>query len=259
MDKLRKFFGKLFFGKRSIKTIFETYPAQVKESFYETMLDESGVEAVFKKYPAVANRYFFEGQSKPEGLENYTYAFCDSNGKKYYILNSDSLMHMTRKAQLDMALEEFHRRLTSAEIAMVADGLKKEINDIIGNKDPNITADILTRIYQYAEDLDRRERDFIHPVAYWNLVAMLYLREDENPKIFDEEVHKQKAEQFKKDAESGLSHFFFTTKLNGFIPGIGAFQDNLIQSLEAGKQALKKHTDLFRSLKSDESTSDTTT
>jgi hypothetical protein len=179
---------------------------------------ESRLRKLAKKHPQVFGRIVFENQSKGVAIDNYKFAFYDSNGIEYKEIATDDKMSLDRYGYLQLTVMELNRCMGGKEVTLIVEAIQKSITEITEAKDSKITTKQLHNIWEIGEEIKRRDKYFIQPDLYWDLVSHLYLRADEDPKLFNFQIHKEKQAQFRKDADTGLYDFFFLTRLSEFLP-----------------------------------------
>jgi hypothetical protein len=76
----------------------------------------------------------------------------------------------------------------------------------------------------------KRRAQYLYPGdILMDLIAALYVREDENPSDMDMDLHKWKVEQFKKDSKGGLKDFFYNAGLKKYLPYLEKHTEESIQ------------------------------
>ena len=151
----------------------------------------------------------FDEQSKPVNFDLLEAKFVDSNGKKYFKYKDDFDIPILRKGKLEQLLQELRSGISGDELGMFLDAMDKSLNK--GQADVAKIGFIIT------EMRDRKEL-LLHPDILFEMVTVLYIREDENPALIDEEIHVEKYNQFKKDSQGGLYDFFYGAGLKRYIP-----------------------------------------
>lgn len=165
-------------------------------------------------------------QMKPIGLDKWEKAFIDSNGLQYYKVSNSMDLPIERKGKLNtylmwlnMGLGNFivekkdGKEVQYLELDMILDAMEEALNK--GLKTKGQAALIGALIHEVRD----RKNMVIHTELLYNLLAVQWLREDEKPDVFDEEIHIEKIKQFKYEVSQSNSYFFFaTTLLNELLP-----------------------------------------
>jgi hypothetical protein len=178
----------------------------------------------------------FSEQSKKIGFEKLAFVFTDSNGKDYYRYTNDLEIPILRKGELERVLLEVESGLSGNELGRIIDAIDAAINekDKKGMMSPNIG-----KIGFLIQEIRNRKEILIHPELLFEAVAILYIREDEDPAIVDREILKEKIEQLKKDSVEGLYDFFYTSGLSTYIPFLEKSPEEWMEYYEAGKAKLE--------------------
>lgn len=155
-------------------------------------------------------KYYYLDQSKKKGFENMTKAFIDSNGRPYYVTINDFDTPHVRTLAIEKSIMRLRAGLSEEDNKLIRDTMKKALNS--GKKSD------LAMIGHCLIEMDKREESIIHPDILFDIAALKYIREDEDPAVIDSTIHNQKIEQFKKDSLGGLKDFFYNAGLNKFIP-----------------------------------------
>jgi hypothetical protein len=172
-------------------------------------------------------RFAFDSQAKPIDFENLEMKFIDSNGKKYYSFSNDDDIPLLRKGRLETHLKELQMGLSSGNIDEILNYMERALNK---GQSPDIA-----KIGHAIVEIRNRKNLLIHPEIMFNLVSVLYIREDETPGKIDEEIHAQKVDQFKKDSQGGLYDFFYNSGLSVYIPYIESLKNDWMEFWEAQK------------------------
>jgi hypothetical protein len=166
----------------------------------------------------------FSEQSKKVGFEKLAFVFTDSNGKDYYRYTND------------LEILEIESGLSGNELERIINAIDAAINekDKKGMMSPNIG-----KIGFLIQEIKNRKEILIHPELLFEAVAILYIREDEDPAIVDREILKEKIEQLKKDSVEGLYDFFYTSGLSTYIPFLEKSPEEWMGYYEEGKAKLE--------------------
>ena len=175
------------------------------------------IKLLFKLFKKQFLKFAFSHQSKPVNFDRLEYIFIDSNGFRYYKFTKDDDIPILRKGRLEQYLKELQLGLSSDNLESILSYMEKALDG--GNK-PSIA-----KIGHAIEEIRNRRQILLHPEIMFNMVASLYIREDENPARVDEEIHEDKVNQFKKDSAGGLYDFFYSAGLNAYIPYLEKLKD----------------------------------
>ena len=162
--------------------------------------------------------------------------FVDSNGKVHYVPRNDFDMPHERTKALEKSIMRLKAGLSEDDMDLILDAMEKALNS--GKKSE------LAVIGHCIIEIRKRKELLLHPDLLFDIAALRYIREDEDPSIIDIEKHKQKIEQFKKDSQGGLYDFFYKTGLTTFIPYLQKLEPDWEEYMTMSKikiQALQTH------------------
>lgn len=154
-------------------------------------------------------KYFRDGlikewvseSNKPTTHAMLEYAFTDMKGRKYYRYPKDMSMSLDRYSHLTKYLSYLSARLTPEQMDSIIDVALQIIQDGIG-KDKNAA-----RVAALLYELKDRDRLIVPSQLVYDILAVQYVREDEKPDEFDNEIHMDKVSTFMSDISK--SSFFF--------------------------------------------------
>jgi uncharacterized membrane protein len=199
------------------------------------------LKLLYRWYPESFHKLVFQSQSKPDSFDKLEFVFVDSNGKRYYRFMSDMEAPIPRYKAFEMKFKEFSAGVSRDTLTLIIDTMDaalKETDKKTGNMKPNIAM-----IGHLITELRNRKDNLIDPEIMMEMVAYLYVREDENPALIDEDIHAQKVKQFFKDSQSGLYDFFVKAGLNRYMPFLeqsGADWETIFSSMKAKVIALRE-------------------
>lgn len=203
-----------------------------------------------KKYRNLIHRLAFNNQSHPVDPVNLVEAFVDSQGRKYFKFKREIDAPYVRFAQLQEYLYQVERKLNKRELKMYTDACKHQIEKVLNNTShAEVMVRELARLSVLIEDMEILEEQILHPELMMDIVACLYIREDENPAEFNEKIHNQKVEQFKKDSQGGLYDFFYNAGLGKYFTGFELLKEDfesLYQYSQAKMETIQEKLSRFR-------------
>lgn len=147
-------------------------------------------------------------QSKPLDKKQLEKCFVDRNGKIYYRFPESVALPVERLGKLNQFIGWISAGLTASELNYFLDEIDKALNDGLANKDKKASARIGSLVTQIRE----RQNMVIHTELLYNFLAVQWVREDEAPDVYNNEIQMQKVEQFKKEVANSNSYFFFQQK-----------------------------------------------
>jgi hypothetical protein len=173
---------------------------------------------------------------RPGSLE---YAFTDKKGYRYYQYLALEELPYIRKGKLQEYLNLFSCALDRNELNALLGGIRATLLDAAeGKKRP---AECFSAVDKMCEEIERRQADIVHPELLLKIIALGYIREDEKPHEFSEQIEKEKMQAFKRDG--GLAGFFAQSSFRDLF----AFSDmsdeqlnELLMSSRARLEALNR-------------------
>lgn len=191
---------------------------------------------IYKLFKPFFLKHYFLDQSKKSGFENMEKVFIDSNGKAHYSPINDFDMPHERTKALEKSLMRLKAGLSEEDEDLILDTMEKALNS--GKKSE------LAVIGHCIIEMRKRKELILHPDILFDIAALRYIREDEDPSIIDSEKHKQKIEQFKKDSSGGLYDFFYKAGLSKYIPYLSKLESDWEEYMSLSKikvEALQNH------------------
>ena len=157
----------------------------------------------------------FNKQGKPIDKTKLEWMFIDSKGRRYYKFIDDMDIPIVRKGQLQKLVMELSNCISGNELIRFLDAMDNMLNP--PEADVQIKINI-GRLNVLVSEMKMRKEVLIHPDIMMEIVAAHYIREDENPGDWDEELHREKVKQFEIDSKGGLYDFFYKASLPELIP-----------------------------------------
>jgi hypothetical protein len=129
--------------------------------------------------------------------------FIDSNGRSYFAYGKNSSLPIERLGKLMEYMQWMSAGLTSVELDKLLDAMDKAI--MAGLK----TGKNAARIGAILEEIRLRKKMVIHHELLYNYLAVQWIRDDENPLVFNNQIQLEKVEQFKIEVSKSNAYFFF--------------------------------------------------
>jgi len=177
--------------------------------------------------------YCYSHQSKTY-KENMEFAFIDSQNRKYFAFTD------LKKLPLPLLekLNELQEQLTSKIPGRDLDSWIGKVEEVLnGNSEKKITD-----TGYWLGVLKERRSILFDPTLLTEIAALLYIREDENPCVYNKELHKEKFELLWNDSQKGMKlyDFFQQAGLKGYIPSGNITQVNWEQYLQESMEKIEK-------------------
>ncbi len=147
-------------------------------------------------------------QSAPLTHAQLEKCFVDKKGVQYYRFPEAVALPVERLGQRSLILQWMSAGLTADEQNKFLDEIDKAVMDGLTNKDKKAAA----RVGSCTTQMRDRQKMVLHTELLYNFLAVQWVRKDENPTVYNNEIQMQKVEQFKEETASGNSYFFFQQK-----------------------------------------------
>lgn len=165
----------------------------------------------------IALKYAFDCQRKPKDFSKLSFAFIDSNGKRYYTWDDKTDIPIKRMQAIQVCMLEQQACLTGNELHVFLNAMDKALERVLTpRKGEKVSG--LAEVGYLLTEMRLRKDNLVHEEILFKMLALTFVREDEDFTHTDEEIQKQKIQQFKKDADGGLHDFFYGSALKEFIP-----------------------------------------
>jgi len=184
-------------------------------------------------------------------MEALTFAFIDSRGRKYFNYEDDMQMPLVRKGKLDDMLTALSAGLSGDELEMIITAFEQSLNGLLNAADKKVKVEHVARLGFIVEEIKKRKATILHPDIFLDILSVVYIREDEVPHVWDNDIFEQKRRDLKAEMEGGLSDFFVSAPVRKFLPFTDISAEKLRQYLtEKDKevQAMKKILKSFSSV-----------
>lgn len=143
-------------------------------------------------------------ERKPLHLNSLSFAFVDSDGKKYFRFPKDVTLPGERFGKLNEYVTFISKGLTAEEDIMLDEAIERLLEAGIGKSQKNVSA-----IGAILQERKKRRSLVIHTELLYNFIAVQLIREDESPESFDNDIQMQKVTMFKQMTKTGSTYFFF--------------------------------------------------
>jgi hypothetical protein len=198
------------------------------------------LKLLYRWFPEQFHKLVFLSQAKPNDFDKLEFVFVDSNGKRYFRYMSDMEAPIPRLKAFEMKFKELTAGISRETMDLIITAMESALKetDGRGHMKPNIAM-----IGHLITEMRNRKENLIDPEIMMEMVAYLYIREDENPALIDEDIHSQKVKQFFKDSQTGLYDFFVAAGLSQYLPFLkqsGADWETIFTTMKAEATALRQ-------------------
>lgn len=178
-------------------------------------------------------KHYYADQPKRSGFELMSKSFVDSVGNVYYCPKNDFDYPIARSKELQKRLTRVQSGLDETTIELFLEAMRKALGR---GSNPDIS-----RIGFLVEEMSLRKDILIDNDLFIDILAIKYIRSDENPAIFDKEIHEQKINQFNLDSAGGLYDFFYKMGLMTLIPYLEKLEDDWSEYMDMNLARVKAH------------------
>lgn len=201
--------------------------SQSVESFYQKHKDE--IELLRQKH-----------FSKPITHANLEYVWTDPMyNKQLFRFPKAMNMPLDRMGKLNWYTQFLSKGLSAEEDDLIDDTMLTIIeNDA---KDPKSTT--LAKLSALIFERKNRKKLCFHTLIFYNILAVQWVREDENPYEFDEDIHNQKVKSFTEADKSQVGFFFRQPELNGVLKLLQITHEDVPKYLAESQSQVKTLTE----------------
>lgn len=171
-----------------------------------------------EQFKTDALNFAFSQQSKPVNFDLLHQIFIDSNGKRYFKYNQDSDTPIVRKGKIDESMAMALSKFSEGEMDVFITKGDELCSTALNSLTQEGRIDNVAKLKAFFEEMKSRQTIPLHPDMMFEVVAYMYIREDEKHDEVDEDIQAQKIIQFKKDSKGGLRDFFYMAALKEYIP-----------------------------------------
>src|SRR5580658_10056444 len=144
-------------------------------------------------------QYVYNHQSK-DYKENMEFAFIDSVGRKYYYFPDLKKLPLPLLEKLNELQEQMGCKLPGRDL----DAWVAKMEEVLNSKNPK-----LSDVGYWLGVLRERRTILFEPTVLTEIAALLYIREDENPAVYNQALHKEKFEMLWNDSQKGAKLYDF--------------------------------------------------
>ena len=149
-----------------------------------------------------------ERDSKPLTHAALEYCYTDMEGKKYYRFGDTMALAIERFGKMKEYLMWIASGITPYELDKLIEFGEGALEEGIKSKGSKAAG----KIGWVFTELRERKKLIIHTELLYNFLACQWVREDEDPATYNNEIQMQKVDQFKKEVASKDAYFFFQVK-----------------------------------------------
>ncbi len=185
-----------------------------------------------EKYFAKNEKAFLDYLHKKNGTklskENLTFAFNDLDGNGYYKFGKDLGLPMARLGKLHEYIKWLSAGITGDELEILLDQADKALTDGIK------TGKNASKIGFVLSEIRDRKQMVVHDELFYNIIAVQFVRHDEDVTTFNNDIQMQKVASFRRLNTENDTFFLniheFLKALNWSAITIDEFKSLLLDS-----------------------------
>jgi hypothetical protein len=166
-------------------------------------------------------------------------------GRKFYTFEDPLEFSMERHIAMAKLYRCYEELMTPNQLETFLQTLKSTIFDGMANaKKTEHIADTFSKMHRLLEDFQFRRANLTHPEILWQIMAVTYIEEDENPDFVSEEKLNEKIAfwQSKCKDNKDVAVFFCTGGIKNHLPFTNINAESmelLLKNTEEANQKLK--------------------
>jgi len=192
---------------------------------------------LYKLFPEQMNTVVYDNQPPGDEFGKMKVAFV-CNGKRYYRYRDDLDIPLERKAQIDILLKEWDAKVSTYELNDWLSKMEKALDSAISGS----SVKNLAKIGFLVTEMKARSEELIHTDILFALAGSLYIREGQDPSVWNEELERAKIKEIRKEYDQGGSvrDFFDKAGWNEFLPFTSKSQISMRRLLDHYREKEKQ-------------------
>lgn len=167
-----------------------------------------------------AINYFIARQCTPVKLTELDPIGYDSTGKRYFSWNQLEQIPRNRFIAMEQMRMYLDAKISPQTLQEISEAIVKLSQEIATEESVKKRSMQSAQITALATELTFREKYAIPREVLCAVAAIMSVREDEDPAIYNERIQTEKSDQFLKDLDTG-NYFFLTSPTMGqLIPSL---------------------------------------
>lgn len=181
------------------------------------MIIAKSIESFYKKYRKEILALVQAENTKKLGTKDLEFRYTDLEGVSYFGFGRDMALPVDRLGKLYGYMEMLMKGMTVAEDEAIDKAISQALEAGLGNPKEKSAAKIGALIMER----EKRRSMVIHSELLYNILAVQWIREDEDPTTYNNEIQMQKVSQFMKEVQERGAYSFFQVpelkQLNSFL------------------------------------------
>ncbi len=196
-----------------------------------------GPRMIWKKFRMELIGHYHKDIHSPVTSKDMKFAFADLDGYKYYVFPHDQAIPIERLGKMQQFLMWIGAGMSSDQINRACEVMDKLLSEGL-QKGRNAA-----KIGAVVEEIRMRQNGIAPIDLFYNYLAVQYVREDENPKTYNQDIQAQKVESFKRGAETADSFFFqppLLTSLSKLLREPSENWDSILRESKMQEEIMEK-------------------
>lgn len=181
------------------------------------MIFGKSISSLWKKYRVEFLSLYSQELTGKIKAANLEFRYTDLSGLAYFGFPKDMGLPVERLGKLYYYTELLFKGLSPAEDEMI----DRRINEALETGLTNPKEKAAAKIGALLMEREKRRKLVFHSELIYNILAVQWIREDEEVGVFNNEIQMQKVDQFKKEVEQKGAFPFFQVEelkqLNSFL------------------------------------------
>ena len=175
------------------------------------------------------------------------FGFKDVRGRRYYRIPAHIAMPIERFGKLQENIMWQSAGLSGSELDSLVERMEEEMENLVQGKRGS-----LAKVGVVINEMKLRKQMVLHTELLYHFIAIQYIREDEDPAVYDDEIQNEKVEAFKEIVKKKDIHFLYHLKeLKEVSKSLNLSQEELTELWRQSELEQKRMKEVIKALKSD--------
>jgi hypothetical protein len=154
-------------------------------------------------------------------------------GKKYFRFTDIAKLPVTRFVEMQRCEIEMQHQISKREMKLFIEALELAHSDLVLGATNKVKGQALAKIGHYISEMKNRQELLLHPELMFEYATIQYVREDEDPTIYDPAFERHKQAEIKEamQTDSEILDFFDKGRLENYLPVLIELKGDLNQHL----------------------------
>ena len=157
-------------------------------------------------------RLFYKGfiryhETRKNTKDNLVYAFTDFDLNNYYTWSAREDMPKCRYERLINLTMWWEANISPNTLEIIRDGIIMAADASLTEPKVIDRSKAISRVILFANELTLRKDEGVPSAIFHEIAAVMAVREDEDPSIINEQIHREKVETFARETSAGRDFF----------------------------------------------------